>query len=297
MKLTALTWLWSQPGGRAQFTAMHVNIWAAMVRRHCTLDIELACVTATPEGIDPSVRIITPPGEWEGLQTTRWKGGRPSCYRRIAMFRPDAAGIFGKRFACMDLDVVIGGNIDDILCRHEDFVICGPSREGNRWIYNGSLMLMTAGCRSTVYKKFTPAKAEEASRRYVGSDQAWIAYALGRGEATFGPGDGVVRWGQGPGAMMFFPGHIKPWDVIGDPWVAEHYRADGGCSGLILGAKPSVWDEAKQALSSGPFDKVIALPHAAQRWPGKVDAVAKDMAHAGMLARMLGVDRPMVCGG
>lgn len=296
MTLTVLTWLWQQPGGRAHFTAMHVNIWAAMLRRHCTLDIDLACVTATPKGIDPSVRIITPPGEWEGLQTSKWKGGRPSCYRRIAMFRPDAARLFGERFACMDLDVCIGANIDAILRRREDFVICGPSQQGNRWIYNGSLMLMTAGCRARVYEKFTPERAEEASRRFVGSDQAWIAYSLGKGEATFGADDGVVRWGMDPGAMMFFPGNVKPWDVITDPWVAEHYRADGGRSGLILGAKPTVWDEAKQALASGPVDKVIALPSAAKAWPGKVDVIAKDIAHAGMLARMLGVDQPMVCG-
>lgn len=297
MKLNVLTWLWSQPGGRATFSATHVNIWAAMIRRHCTLDIDIACVTDMPEGIDPSIRIIAPPGFHDGLQTSRWRGGRPSCYRRLAMFAPDAARIFGERFVSMDLDVVIGGNIDAILDRPEDFVICAPSQTGARWFYNGSMVMMTAGARPCVYETFTPEKAEEASRRFVGSDQAWIAYALGQGEALFRPEHGVVRWGaKEAGPMMFFPGNVKPWHAIADPFVAAHYRLDGPRSGLILGSRKNVWQEAEKAMESGPFDHVIAFPQAAQHWPGKVDAVAQDMAHAGLLARMLGVERPVVCG-
>lgn len=297
MKLRVLTWLWAQPGGRTAFTATHVNIWAAMLRRYCTLDIEIACVTDIPDGIDPAVRIIAPPGFHDGLQTARWKGGRPSCYRRIAMFRPDAAAIFGERFCCMDLDVVIGGNIDAILSRPEDIVLNSPSQAGARWIYNGSMLLMTAGARSGVYEQFTPERAEEASRRFVGSDQAWLAFALGRGEATFEPRHGVARWGQAKEApILFFPGTVKPWDVIAQPWIAQHYRLDAGRSGLVLGDKRTVWDEAKAAMKRRRFDHVVALPQAAAKWPGRVDAVAKDIAHAGALARMLGVDAPVVCG-
>lgn len=297
-KLLCLTWLWAQPGGRTKFTAMHVNLWAAMVRRHCTLPIELACVTDMPDGIDPSIRIIQPPGFHDGLQTSKWKGGRPSCYRRLVMFRKDAARIFGKRFVSMDLDVVIGGNIDAILSRKEDLVLCAPSQQGSRWRYNGSMIMMTAGCRPHVHDNFTPEEAEIASSKFVGSDQAWLGYSLGRGEATWTPEDGVVRWGQAErGAMMFFPGHIKPWDAIGNQWVAEHYRMDGGRAGLILGGKRSVWDEARAALESRAFDRVIAVRAAAERWPGKVDAIAESVTHAHCLARMLGVDQPVVCGG
>jgi hypothetical protein len=297
MTLRVLTWLWSQPGGRTTFTATHVNIWAAMIRRHCTLDIDIACVTDMPGGIDPSVRIIAPPGFHDGLQTARWKGGRPSCYRRIAMFRPDAAAIFGERFCCMDLDVVIGANIDAILSRPEDIVLNSPSQIGSRWIYNGSMLLMTAGARPRVYEEFTPEKAEQASLRFVGSDQAWLAYSLGRGEATFGPRDGVHRWGQKhEGPIVFFPGDVKPWDVLGVPWVAEHYRLEAGRSGLVLGNKRSVWDEAREAMRGSAFDHVVALPQAAEKWPGRVDAVAKDFPHARALSRMLGVETPVVCG-
>lgn len=296
-KLTVLCWLWNQPGGRTKFTATHVNLWAAMVRRHCTLDIRLACVTDMPDGIDPSIKIIKPPGEFEGLQTSRWKGGRPSCYRRLTMFRRDAGRIFGKRFCAMDLDCVIGANIDHILSRQEDFVICGPSRVGNRWRYNGSMILMTAGARPHAYEDFTPARAEKASTLFVGSDQAWLGWILGPGEATFTPDEGVVRWGQAKqGSIMFFPGHVKPWDVLGVPWVAEHYRLGTGKSALVLGKRSSVWDEARAAMDEQQFDGVIALAASAARWPGKIDAIADNIPHAEALARMLGFDRVRLCG-
>lgn len=297
-QLLVMTWLWRQEGGRVEFTAEHVNIWAAMVRRHCSLDIEIACVTDLAQGIDPSIRIITPPGFHDDLKTSRWRGGRPSCYRRLAMFSPDAADLFGAdRFVSMDLDCVIGGSIDSILDRPEDFVICGPSQAGARWIYNGSMMLMDAGARRCVYDDFTPEGAEAASLRFVGSDQAWIAYALGNGEATWTPDHGVVRWnGDRSGPLMFFPGNIKPWDCIADRFVGEHYRLDAGSTGIILGDRASVWDDVEAAKAQGPFDRIIALPRAARAWKGRVDMVAEDIGHARRIARMLGVDEPVICG-
>ena len=293
-----MCWFWRQEGGRVEFTAQHVNIWAAMLRRHCTLDIEIACVTNMPKGIDPSIRIIKPPGFHDDLKTSRWRGGRPSCYRRLAMFSPDAADLFGAdRFVSMDLDCVIGGNIDSILDRNEDFVICGPSQAGARWIYNGSMMMMDAGVRPCVYNDFTPEGAEAASLRFVGSDQAWIAYALGNGEATCTADHGVVRWnGDRSGPLMFFPGNIKPWNCIAHPFVGEHYCLDLGAKGIILGERGTVWAEVEAAKGQGPFDRIIALPRASRAWNGRVDEIAEDLRHAKLLARMLGVEHPVICG-
>lgn len=293
-----MCWFWRQEGGRVEFTAQHVNIWAAMLRRHCTLDIEIACVTNMPKGIDPSIRIIKPPGFHDDLKTSRWRGGRPSCYRRLAMFSPNAAEIFGAdRFVSMDLDCVIGGNIDSIFNRNEDFVICGPSQAGARWIYNGSMMMMDAGVRPGVYNDFTPEGAEAASLRFVGSDQAWIAYALGNGEAIWTADHGVVRWnGDRSGPLMFFPGNIKPWNCIAHPFVGEHYCLDLGAKGIILGERGTVWAEVEAAKGQGPFDRIIALPRASRAWNGRVDEIAEDLRHAKLLARMLGVEHPVICG-
>ncbi len=232
--LTVLTWLWKQPGCRTTYTAEHVNIWAAMIRRHLTLPHRIACVTDIPQGIDPSVDIIRPPGDFAGMTTMRWGREKPSCFRRLAMFRPDAAELFGERFVQIDLDVVIGGSLDPILDRPEDIVLFRGT-SGKR-PYNGSMTLMTAGARSHVYTDFTPAGAEEASRQFVGSDQAWMMKSLGPDEATWGEEHGVWWFGSTYQArrpdpakvsVLFYPGRIKPWTSGHADHYTRHYYGKG----------------------------------------------------------------------
>lgn len=300
-KLVVMCWFWRQEGGRTAYQAHHVNTWADMVRRHLTLPHELACVTDTPEGIDPSIRIIPPPRDFENVVIPTWKGDKPQCLRRIALFRPDAADIFGERFVSMDIDCVIGGSLDPLFGRHDDFVMySGTTRQRP---YNGSMLMMTAGARPHVYTDFTPERAVEAGRKYVGSDQAWISYRLGWGEAIWSIADGVYWWNQAGGTaprrLMFFPGHPKPWNVVdsgADPWIAEHYRRSPQGRCLILGYAPTVWDEASDALDDHEFNAVIASPEAAKHWPGQILAVANDDEHAERLARSLGYDDFVFCG-
>ena len=240
--LTVICWLWSQPGGRARYTAEQVNIWADMVRRHLSLDHEIACVTDMPEGLDPGVRIIAPPGEFLDVTIPTWGADRglPQCFRRLALFRPDAADVFGgERLVSMDLDCVIAEPLDPLFDRPEDFVMYRGTTDKRP--YNGSLVMLTAGARSEVYTHFTPEGAAEAGKRFVGSDQAWISHVLGWGEATWGPEHGVVWWGSSRNyaapewGLMFFPGDPKPWQLLGDEWIAMHYRRN------------DEWDEAEIA--------------------------------------------------
>jgi hypothetical protein len=295
--ITILTWLWAQPDGRTRFTADHVNIWAAMVRRHTTIPVALACVTDMPEGIDPGIEIIQPPREFEDVRIPTWGDGRPQCLRRISMFRPDAGKIFGERFACMDLDCVIANSLDAILSCPEDFRMCQGTARGRP--YNGSLIVMTAGARPQVYEKFTPEGAVEAGRKFIGSDQAWISHCLGPNEATFGLDDGVqmsAGWFNPEACLTFYPGHFKPWDVVkvgGNPWVEEHYRSEPRGRGVYLGYGPSVWEDAMAAFDE-PADWVIASPEAAEHWTG-VDAVVRNDGEARRVARMMGYDLVM-CG-
>jgi hypothetical protein len=230
--ITVLTWLWAQPDGRTKYTAEHVNIWADMVDRHLAMDHEIACVTNMPEGIDDRVRIITPPGDFEDVRIPTWGEARakglPQCFRRIAMFRPDAANIFGKRFVSMDLDCVISGSLDPLFDRPEDFVMYRGTTADRP--YNGSMLMLTAGSRPHVYNDFTPEKAVIAGQQYLGSDQAWISYALGWGEATWSVPEGVQAWGsrQNIGwpspVVTFFLSAVKPWDLAGNDWIDLHYR-------------------------------------------------------------------------
>jgi hypothetical protein len=227
--ITVLTWLWSQPGGRTKFTAEHVNIWADMVRRNLRMPHRLACVTDMPEGIN--VDIIAPPNEFLDV-TPQWGPRKPNCYRRLSMFRRDAAGIFGERFVCMDLDCVIGGPLDPLFDRREDLVLfngTAPDRP-----YNGSMMLIRAGCRPKVFENFSQAMATVSGQKFVGSDQAWLALCLGSREKTWGEADGVYWYGQGSSykkqvqpRVLFFPGKVKPWTIAQlkiDPFVVNNSR-------------------------------------------------------------------------
>lgn len=232
--ITVLTWFWRQEFSRAKYGPEDVNIWASGVRRNLSMPHRVACVTRDREGIDPSIEIIEPPGDFEHFSDKQWsaENGLPQCYRRVAMFAPWAAEVFGQRFLCTDLDVVFTGRLDPVVDRPDEIVFAQGSP---RRPYNGSMMLMTAGCRPQVYNEFTPERAVEASQAYIGSDQAWVSHCLGWGESTWTEADGVYfcdrnklkRMRQLPkGArVVFFPGSLKHWDCVdGLRWVKEHWR-------------------------------------------------------------------------
>lgn len=230
--LTIVSWLWAQPGGRTKYSARHVATWADMVSRNLSLPHRLACVTNMPEGIPRHVEIITPTGEFEGWQTPTWRGGRPSCFRRLTMFRRDAGEVFGRRFVSMDLDCVVGGNLDPLFDRDEEIVLYKGTNDARP--YNGSMLMMTAGCRPRVYEDFDEAGAVLSGQLYTGSDQAWIAHSLGKGEAVWDEADGVYWWGkryhrerrQVTPRILFFPGTPKPWDLAKlhiDPFISGNY--------------------------------------------------------------------------
>ncbi len=270
-----------------------------MIKRNLSVPHRLACVTDMTDGIDPAVEIIPPPGEFEHVKVPTWGEHRPQCFRRLAMFKPNAAELFGEYIVSMDLDCVIAEPLDSLFRDCGEFKIAvgtAPERP-----YNGSLIYLKAGARPQVYEQFTPQGAAEAGRKFVGSDQAWIAHCLGPDEATWGAADGLVYHGVGRNAeilcrIMFYPGSTKPWNRLHEPWVAENYRRLEGGRCLVLGYDDSVWADVDRALDNGPYDAVISSPEAAEYWPGHVAAVAKDNEEAALLARMLGFKDVTWCG-
>lgn len=234
-ELSVLAWYWRQRNGRASYGPETVNIWAAMVRRNLSMPHRIACVTNCPDGIDSSIKIIAPPRDFENVRIPSWGEGKPQCLRRLSMFRPDAGRIFGDRFVSMDLDCVISGPLDPLFDTADDFRIMEGTAPKQR-PYNGSMLLMTAGARPQVYTEFTPERAAIAGRHFLGSDQAWIGFALGWGEKTWSERDGAVwyspRYSRDPPdcRVMFFPGTPKPWQVDGplplNRWVKQRYHGE-----------------------------------------------------------------------
>lgn len=296
--------MWHKKGSRTNYTAAHVNIWAAMVSKHLTIPHRIACVTDMPEGIDPYIEIIKPPGEFVDLETPTWKGDKPNCFRRLAMFRPDAAKIFGERFVCMDLDCVIGANIDMLFDRDDDFVMYkGTSFDRP---YNGSMMMLRAGARPQVYVDFNEENAIKSGAKYVGSDQAWISYCLGPNEKTWSFEDGICWWGSQYNTLipekriMFFPGQIKPWESVTygfDKWITSHYKGNKkNKTCLILGYNKNVWDELEDALEQGPFDNYIISPEIEPYWTNGYLEIAANDEYALRLVRMHGYENFVFCG-
>lgn len=185
-----------------------------MIRRHLTIPHTLAVVTDI-EGDYGDVEVIPPPHDFEDARLPTWKEARPQCLRRLAMFRRDAADLFGaERVLVTDLDLVVCGPLAPLLTGAGDFKITQGTARSRA--YNGSMMMLRLGSRPHVYEKFTLAKAIEAGRKHVGSDQAWIAHCL-PGEKTWTPADGVRFWGQHQAAgdirVVFFAGEVKPWSL------------------------------------------------------------------------------------
>lgn len=247
-KLLIMTWYWQQRPQRHAFGPDKVNRWAAQLRQHLTIPHELACVTDLPGGIDPDIRIIPLPKDFVDVRINNWSeaSGMPQCYRRLTLFAPHAAEIFGaKRFVSMDTDVIVTGRIDRLFEHDHDFRIFGGTSK--RRPYNGSMVQMTAGARPQVYTDFTVERAREARSKFIGSDQAWISLCLGWDEAKWTQADGVYAWSpnfmrknrrpahattafvQPPAGMrmMFFPGFDNPWEddkFKHAPWVSDAWH-------------------------------------------------------------------------
>lgn len=235
MSLSICTFKWRTPGYRSVFTARHVNILARMVGRNYRAPHQVVCITDDPAGLDPAIRVIP---LWDDHATLRNPmGGRnPSCYRRLKLFSAEARDLVGERFVCIDLDVVITGDLRPLYDRTEDFVIWGDTHP--RTFYNGSMWMMTAGARRQVWDDFDPVRSPMTSKAagHFGSDQGWISHRLGPKEATWGRADGVysfrVHIAPNGGALpdnarvVVFHGKIDPWhrDAQRHAWVRENWR-------------------------------------------------------------------------
>jgi hypothetical protein len=239
--LDICTFKWKpQPGYRSKFAGEHVNVLAAMVRRHYQKPHRFSCITDDPTGIDQRhVRVIPLWRDHANLQSAYGRRN-PSCYRRLKLFSAEAATIIGPRFVSMDLDMVITGDCGPLWDRAEDFVMIKSATPPPRYLYNGSMLLMTAGARRQVWDDFHPVRSlrETVAKRMFGSDQAWISLKLGPGEATWDTADGVYSYRMHiePNAgvlpanakMVAFHGATDPWHPEAQKleWVRQNYRVE-----------------------------------------------------------------------
>lgn len=236
---SVVTWKWKPADGyRSTFGPETVNILRRMVARHFPHPHRFICVTDDAAGIDPEVEIRPAWNDFAGVPSPH--GGRnPSCYRRLRLFHPDAAQWFGERFVSLDLDMVITGDLTPLWHRSEDIVLWGDTNPLPGSHYNGSMMLLRAGVRPQVWTDFDPRVSPQLSLRAKchGSDQGWISYCLGPGEARWTKADGVYSYRNdlapngasrlpADAKLVVFHGHVDPWEAQGQriEWIRKFYR-------------------------------------------------------------------------
>lgn len=228
-------WKWHRRGYRSKFESHHVNIAKNMIKRNCTLPLEFVCITDDPAGLDKEIKPIK---LWDNPAPDYGGETRPNCTYRLKAFSDDMRELIGPRFIWFDLDMVVTGNIDNIIGVKEDFAMWGDTAYVHQ--YNGSLCIMDAGKFSFVWGDFKgTASLHEAQRAgFFGSDQAWISYKVGMNKRMFGTEDGVYSFNnhykkQGVRAMIegcklvFLHGSHDPWhwNVQAEyPWIKDAYR-------------------------------------------------------------------------
>lgn len=216
--INVVTFLWG-----SKYRAEHVNA----LRRQLDLyyhEAGLICVTNQPEGIDPRVKIVADTEDFADMRSPHG-ASFPSCYRRLRIWRSDAAQWFGERFVCIDLDVLAVGDLRPLWDRAEPIVLYRDPLYGGTGQYCGSMVLLTAGAAPEVWDDFTPTLGPMNARTagFRGSDQAWISYRLrGATLPSWSTADGVYsyrkdimpRGGKLPAdaRLTIWHGGVKPWD-------------------------------------------------------------------------------------
>jgi hypothetical protein len=147
-----------------KYSSTYVNTLKKMCDRHITLPYQFHCLTDSPDGIDPNIKILELP-KLPGIKT--W-------WSKLYMFSP-ALPIEGT-ILYFDLDVVIFKNIDCLFTHDPDkFMII---RDFNRcrvpdWkTSNSSVMRWNKGTMQYLWGEFqnNPATVMQANH----GDQDWI---------------------------------------------------------------------------------------------------------------------------
>jgi hypothetical protein len=201
-----------------------VNKLESMLKRNLKIEHQLICITDMPDGVNCETIEL-----WDDLADL---GG---CYRRLKLFSSEMETLLGMRFAWIDLDCVITGDVTDIFTLQEPFVIngYGQGRYSDQK-YNGSLVIMDSGIHHNVWDDFDSEESPKLMRimneqsRLIGSDQAWISYKIESAKVV-GADEGVYNarliGDRLPDncKIVFFSGMRDP-SISKHRWIAEHYH-------------------------------------------------------------------------
>lgn len=208
-----------------KYSADYVNRLYNMVKRHCTLDYEFVCLTDDPKDINENVKIITLPGGLSG-----W-------WYKPYMFSQDLpiSGIV----LYMDLDVVIGSNIDKLFtwepnhwCIIRDFTRAMRPKWHK---YNSSVIRFRTGELNHIWEEFEKDKINIQKRLH--GDQDWIFEAThNRKGAMLYPDSWILSWKwEVRKSKEFTPGGLKGYKTLK---VVENVRPRVECCVCVFHGDP-----------------------------------------------------------
>src|SRR5262245_18421382 len=161
------------------------------------------------------------------------------CLVRLRMFSPTFQKYYGiepgMRLVCLDLDLIITGEVDPLFDRPESFVILAGANAGNPCPFNGSVMMLRTGEHARLWDDFSLNRVQGIPYYEFPDDQGWIHYVLPKA-ATWkaGAASGIYAfkkpgWPAGDklpadARMVCFPGKRDPSQFTHLPWVQEHWR-------------------------------------------------------------------------
>jgi hypothetical protein len=216
MMLSVVCWKW----GTAPFTAAHVNTLRSMLDRHLHLPHRLHCVTDDPTGIDGDVQIVP----------LEWYAGTLRCRRRMVQYAEWWKQWVGPRSLCLDLDVVLTGDVTPLFDVHDPIKLW---KVGYAGVYSGAVQLFDTGILHPLYEMFRQAPEEfpkQAAPRGIGSDQAMLNYYL---SVTLDCFD-VPHWTEADGIYTFFGAGYERFAHLGVSPTTE--RLPEGCRLVVMGS-------------------------------------------------------------
>lgn len=231
--ISVVTWLWNN-GFRA-YLPEHVNALGKQLALKMRVPYRFICIADSQEGLNSAlVTFYRTPAAAAALGELRSPEGArfPACYRRLWMFSKDAQ-VLGERVLLTDLDILLTGDISALLNYEEDFVGWRPRmRWGDKPRIGGGIYLLRTGTRRFVWEEFDVSLIRSVrAQGYRGSDQAWLSYCLGVGQAYWPEASGIysirdLKEGALPlpadATLVQFNGTQKPWNST-LPWVRQHW--------------------------------------------------------------------------
>lgn len=215
LMLTVVTWRWGDKYG-----GEYVDRLLAGLRRHLRQShkVVVACASTQDEHL------------------TRIKG----CFARLRMFDPEwqlQHGILpDERVVCLDLDLIVTGDLDPLFDRPEPFVILQGVNASNPCPYNGSVWMLRGGYRPDVWSDFSLDAAQRIPLHEFPDDQGWFWQKLpGAAGWQAGSKSGIYGF-QKPGwpkgdalpagaRLIAFPGWRDPSKFAHLDWVRTHWTA------------------------------------------------------------------------